>query len=193
MQENEEEEQEHTVDKIENNHLAQELLPLHENIQPQRNLLKKQDSPLPHSASFLALEQSKIKHQFKSREILKMRPKSLTGKNSETQNTPRHWQYREKHIELFMPEIKKAPARIDDFTFCAICKKPKPPRAHHCKRCDRCILRMDHHCQWIGNCIGFNNHKYFLLSLIYSSILLVFSIYMIVACLIKHHQVFYDF
>eukprot|EP01054_Gregarina_sp_Poly1_P005184 Gregarina_sp_Poly_1__5183@NODE_274_length_10212_cov_70_754460_g239_i0_p4_GENE_NODE_274_length_10212_cov_70_754460_g239_i0NODE_274_length_10212_cov_70_754460_g239_i0_p4_ORF_typecomplete_len330_score19_31DHHC/PF01529_20/1_5e02DHHC/PF01529_20/1_2e26DUF35_N/PF12172_8/0_0039_NODE_274_length_10212_cov_70_754460_g239_i052990 len=48
----------------------------------------------------------------------------------------------------------------------------KPPRAHHCNRCDnntrRCIFRMDHHCTWIGNCIGQSNQKYFILFLAYS-------------------------
>lgn len=32
--------------------------------------------------------------------------------------------------------------------FCAKCSAYKPPRAHHCRRCGRCVLRMDHHCVW---------------------------------------------
>ena len=34
--------------------------------------------------------------------------------------------------------------------YCAICAHFKPPRAHHCSTCRRCVLRMDHHC---GTCV----------------------------------------
>lgn len=30
--------------------------------------------------------------------------------------------------------------------WCKKCMASKPPRAHHCKSCNRCVLRMDHHC-----------------------------------------------
>lgn len=34
----------------------------------------------------------------------------------------------------------------------------QPPRAKHCHDCDKCVLQFDHHCVWLGTCIGQGNH-----------------------------------
>lgn len=57
---------------------------------------------------------------------------------------------------------------LDRRAFCNHCQNGKPPRCHHCSVCQRCVLKMDHHCVWVVNCVGARNYKFFLLFLLYT-------------------------
>jgi ribosomal protein L40E len=53
-------------------------------------------------------------------------------------------------------------------SWCAKCNSLRPPRAHHCRYCRRCVLLQDHHCPWIHTCVGFQNFKSFFQLLVYA-------------------------
>ena len=45
---------------------------------------------------------------------------------------------------------------------CGVDRSDASQQIHHCSFCGRCVLRMDHHCRYIDNCVGLHNARYFM-------------------------------
>uniref|UniRef100_A0ABM5F3N8 Palmitoyltransferase n=1 Tax=Pogona vitticeps TaxID=103695 RepID=A0ABM5F3N8_9SAUR len=59
--------------------------------------------------------------------------------------------------------------------YCYTCQTHVPPRCGHCFACNVCVLRRDHHCTLLGQCVGYQNYRYFMCLLLHSSLALLFG------------------
>ena len=48
-----------------------------------------------------------------------------------------------------------------ELKYCTVCHIEIPLRAKHCKQCDQCVATHDHHCPWVGTCVGERNRVLF--------------------------------
>ncbi|KAG2262520.1 hypothetical protein Bca52824_069599 [Brassica carinata] len=71
---------------------------------------------------------------------------------------------------------------------CDKCFAYKPLRTHHCRVCRRCVLKMDHHCVWINNCVGYANYKAFFLLVFYATVACIHSTVLLVCCVFKNGE-----
>ncbi|KAI8356350.1 DHHC palmitoyltransferase-domain-containing protein [Mortierella sp. GBAus27b] len=70
--------------------------------------------------------------------------------------------------------------------WCHRCRHVKPERAHHCRVCKRCVLKMDHHCPWVLNCVGQENYKFFVLFVTYTAIHCVFILATLIPLYVRY-------
>eukprot|EP00921_Rhytidocystis_pertsovi_P009993 GHVQ01015976.1.p1 GENE.GHVQ01015976.1~~GHVQ01015976.1.p1 ORF type:complete len:294 (+),score=48.48 GHVQ01015976.1:545-1426(+) len=58
-------------------------------------------------------------------------------------------------------------------SYCDVCKVWQPLRTKHCRQCNHCVLTFDHHCFFIGGCVGeFNMWRFYTFLLLQSVTLL---------------------
>ncbi|CAF1075876.1 unnamed protein product [Adineta steineri] len=69
--------------------------------------------------------------------------------------------------------------------YCNVCDGFKAPRAHHCKKCGRCVMKLDHHCPWINTCTGHFNHANFCWFMFYAIFGCTHALLMLCPCIYR--------
>lgn len=103
------------------------------------------------------------------------------------------WRTDTSFVGLPLDRLNPTPAEAHLWHLCTHCQMLVPPRAWHCRLCNCCMLKRDHHCNVTGNCIGHANQRYFVGLLLHLSLgcctALAYNVYHLFS---QHSQMFSD-
>jgi len=132
---------------------------LNDQLQAQSVLSSKRSDEKSHPSNFIQRASTEFIH-----------PKSEPSSPSEVSIDCSSEQDQDQDIKIEVYSAESPPTHavqiseefeITELRFCTVCHIDQPIRAKHCKVCDRCVETFDHHCSWLGNCIGERNRCVF--------------------------------
>ena len=59
---------------------------------------------------------------------------------------------------------------------CAYCEVKRNGSVKHCQHCNKCVDQFDHHCPWVGTCIGERNYRQFCIFVFSTAMLLIYAV-----------------
>lgn len=84
--------------------------------------------------------------------------------------------------EIFVCELDGTPK------WCSTCSIWRPNRSRHCREKDRCVLKLDHFCPWVGGIVSEQSMKYFILFNSYTFLYTIFDWVLAAVCIAQRDR-----